>query len=83
MVCGATLATLKVSTIKRHVQQVHPHSLFYSAQERQQALLSYSQTAPSFTHSEDCCSPQDHGPTQPAPTQPAPATAPATAHSGT
>ncbi|KAF3836755.1 hypothetical protein F7725_004219 [Dissostichus mawsoni] len=78
MVCGATLATLKVSTIKRHVQQVHPHSLFYSAQERQQALLSYSQTAPSFTHSEDCCSPQDHGPTQPAP-----ATAPATAHSGT
>ncbi|XP_033961538.1 LOW QUALITY PROTEIN: zinc finger translocation-associated protein [Pseudochaenichthys georgianus] len=74
MVCGATLATLKVSTIKRHVQQVHPHSLFYSAQERQQALLSYSQTAPSFTHSEDCCSPQDHGPTQPAP---------ATAHSGT
>ncbi|KAI4808379.1 hypothetical protein KUCAC02_000441, partial [Chaenocephalus aceratus] len=69
MVCGATLATLKVSTIKRHVQQVHPHSLFYSAQERQQALLSYSQTAPSFTHSEDCCSPQDHGPTQPAPPQ--------------
>ncbi|KAK5848695.1 hypothetical protein PBY51_006288 [Eleginops maclovinus] len=74
MVCGATLATLKVSTIKRHVQQVHSHSLFYSTEEKQQALLSYNQTAHSFTHSEYCFSSQDHGPTE---------LAPAPAHIGT
>uniref|UniRef100_A0A3B3ZKH5 C2H2-type domain-containing protein n=1 Tax=Periophthalmus magnuspinnatus TaxID=409849 RepID=A0A3B3ZKH5_9GOBI len=45
MVCGATLATLKVSTIKRHIQQVHPHSLLYSPEEQQQALDTYSQSA--------------------------------------
>uniref|UniRef100_A0A672H3C1 Si:dkey-106g10.7 n=1 Tax=Salarias fasciatus TaxID=181472 RepID=A0A672H3C1_SALFA len=45
MVCGATLATLKVSTIKRHIQQVHPHSLDFTPQERQQALQGYSQRA--------------------------------------
>ncbi|XP_068612275.1 zinc finger translocation-associated protein [Brachionichthys hirsutus] len=61
MVCGATLATLKVSTIKRHIQQVHPHSLDYSSEEKQQALLSYKQTTRHPTHSEDCLSPQDHG----------------------
>ncbi|XP_045070434.1 zinc finger translocation-associated protein [Coregonus clupeaformis] len=61
MVCGATLATLKVSTIKRHIQQVHPHSLEYGPDERQQALLSYNQTALHFVHSEDCFSSQDHG----------------------
>uniref|UniRef100_A0A3B4GKM9 Si:dkey-106g10.7 n=1 Tax=Pundamilia nyererei TaxID=303518 RepID=A0A3B4GKM9_9CICH len=61
MVCGATLATLKVSTIKRHVQQVHPHSLYFSAVEKQQALQSYNQTALHFIHSDDsapglvCC----------------------------
>ncbi|XP_055794881.1 zinc finger translocation-associated protein [Salvelinus fontinalis] len=61
MVCGATLATLKVSTIKRHIQQVHPHSLVYGPNERQQALLSYNQTALHFVHSDDCFSSQDHG----------------------
>lgn len=61
MVCGATLATLKVSTIKRHIQQVHPHSLVYVPDERQQALLSYNQTALHFVHSDDCFSSQDHG----------------------
>uniref|UniRef100_A0A3P8PZC5 SPIN-DOC-like zinc-finger domain-containing protein n=1 Tax=Astatotilapia calliptera TaxID=8154 RepID=A0A3P8PZC5_ASTCA len=61
MVCGATLATLKVSTIKRHVQQVHPHSLYFSAVEKQQALQSYNQTALHFIHSDDCFSPRDHG----------------------
>nr|XP_029530589.1 uncharacterized protein C11orf95-like [Oncorhynchus nerka] len=61
MVCGATLATLKVSTIKRHIQQVHPHSLEYSSDERQQALLSYNQTALHFVHSDDCFSSLDHG----------------------
>ena len=64
MVCGATLATLKVSTIKRHVQQVHPRSLYYSAEEKQQALLSYNQSALHFIHSDDCFSSQDHGHTE-------------------
>ncbi|XP_023821793.1 uncharacterized protein C11orf95 homolog isoform X1 [Oryzias latipes] len=44
MVCGANLATLKVSTIKRHIQQVHAHSLYYSAEEKQQAELRYTQS---------------------------------------
>uniref|UniRef100_A0A3B3T3J0 Zinc finger translocation associated n=1 Tax=Paramormyrops kingsleyae TaxID=1676925 RepID=A0A3B3T3J0_9TELE len=61
MVCGAGLATLKVSTIKRHIQQVHPHSMEFSAEERQQALLSYNQTALHFVHSDDCFSAGDHG----------------------
>lgn len=61
MVCGATLATLKVSTIKRHIQQVHPHSLNYSPEERQQALMSYNQTALHFFHSDDCFFSKDHG----------------------
>uniref|UniRef100_A0A3Q4I116 Zinc finger translocation associated n=1 Tax=Neolamprologus brichardi TaxID=32507 RepID=A0A3Q4I116_NEOBR len=68
MVCGATLATLKVSTIKRHIQQVHPHSLYFSAVEKQQALQSYNQTALHFIHSDDCFSPRDHGHTELAPT---------------
>uniref|UniRef100_A0A8C6KWE8 Zinc finger translocation associated n=1 Tax=Nothobranchius furzeri TaxID=105023 RepID=A0A8C6KWE8_NOTFU len=53
MVCGATLATLKVSTIKRHIQQVHPHSLLYSAEEKEQALQNYNQTALHYVHFED------------------------------
>ncbi|XP_072315021.1 zinc finger translocation-associated protein isoform X2 [Eucyclogobius newberryi] len=56
MVCGATLATLKVSTIKRHIQQVHPHSLVYSPEEQQQALDTYSQSALHFRNTEDCIS---------------------------
>ncbi|XP_031146262.1 uncharacterized protein C11orf95 homolog isoform X1 [Sander lucioperca] len=68
MVCGATLATLKVSTIKRHIQQVHPHSLDYGPEEKQQALLSYNQAAMHFVHSDDCFSAQDHGHTELAPT---------------
>ncbi|XP_018526604.1 LOW QUALITY PROTEIN: zinc finger translocation-associated protein [Lates calcarifer] len=67
IVCGATLATLKVSTIKRHIQQVHPHSLDYSPEEKQQALLSYNQSALHFIHSDDCFSSQDHGQTDLAP----------------
>ncbi|XP_037334664.2 zinc finger translocation-associated protein [Pungitius pungitius] len=74
MVCGATLATLKVSTIKRHVQQVHPHSLDYSPEEKQQAMLSYNQAALHFIHSDDCFSSQDHGHTE---------LTPAAAHYGT
>ncbi|XP_034471527.1 uncharacterized protein C11orf95 homolog isoform X3 [Hippoglossus hippoglossus] len=68
IVCGATLATLKVSTIKRHIQQVHPHSLDYNPEEKQQAMLSYNQIALHFTHSDDCFSSQDHGHTELAPT---------------
>ncbi|XP_033507869.2 zinc finger translocation-associated protein isoform X1 [Epinephelus lanceolatus] len=74
MVCGATLATLKVSTIKRHITQVHPHSLYYSSEQKQQTLLSYNQTALHFIHSDDCFSSQDHGHTE---------LAPAPAHIGT
>lgn len=61
MVCAATLATLKVSTIKRHIHQVHPHSLKYNTEEKQQVLLSYNQTALQLTHSDDCFLSQDHG----------------------
>lgn len=68
MVCGATLATLKVSTIKRHIQQVHPHSLDYSPEKKQQALQNYNQTALHFIHSDDCFYSQDHGHTELAPT---------------
>lgn len=60
MVCGATLATLKVSTIKRHIQQVHPHSLSYSPEEKQQAAQSYSQATLNFIHSDNCFSGSDH-----------------------
>ncbi|XP_060789940.1 zinc finger translocation-associated protein isoform X3 [Neoarius graeffei] len=60
MVCGATLATLKVSTIKRHIQQVHPHSLNYSPEEKQQAVQSYSQATQHFVHSDYCFSGSDH-----------------------
>lgn len=62
MVCAATLATLKVSTIKRHILQVHPHSLEYSTEEKQQVVLSYRQSAlPPPPHSDDCFLSQDHG----------------------
>uniref|UniRef100_UPI0037E9C4AA zinc finger translocation-associated protein n=1 Tax=Semicossyphus pulcher TaxID=241346 RepID=UPI0037E9C4AA len=64
MVCGATLATLKVSTIKRHIQQVHPQTLDYTPEEKQQALLSYNQTALHFIHPDDLLSPQEHAHTE-------------------
>lgn len=56
MVCGATLATLKVSTIKRHIQQVHPRSLLYSPVEKQQALDTYTQSDLHFRNTEDSLS---------------------------
>lgn len=59
MVCGATLATLKVSTIKRHIQQVHPHSLLYSPAEKQQAVDTYTQSDLHFRNTEDGL-PLDH-----------------------
>uniref|UniRef100_A0A8C2EY24 Si:dkey-106g10.7 n=1 Tax=Cyprinus carpio TaxID=7962 RepID=A0A8C2EY24_CYPCA len=60
MVCGATLATLKVSTIKRHILQVHPHSLDYNPEERQLVLLCYNQISAHF-HSDDCFLGSNHG----------------------
>lgn len=35
MVCGSSLATLKLSTIKRHIRQKHPYSLAWSAHEKE------------------------------------------------
>ncbi|XP_060110832.1 zinc finger translocation-associated protein [Heteronotia binoei] len=43
MVCGGTLATLKVSTIKRHILQVHRFSLEYTALEKQTILEAYTE----------------------------------------
>ncbi|XP_061665013.1 zinc finger translocation-associated protein isoform X2 [Syngnathoides biaculeatus] len=61
MVCGAALATLKVSTIKRHIQQVHAHSLRYGADERRRAALAYdSAAAGRFVHADDCSLAWDH-----------------------
>lgn len=44
MVCGGTLATLKVSTIKRHILQVHRFSLEYTALEKQTILEAYAES---------------------------------------
>ncbi|KAJ6654242.1 hypothetical protein lerEdw1_007339 [Lerista edwardsae] len=44
MVCGGTLATLKVSTIKRHILQVHRFSLGYTALEKQTILEAYAES---------------------------------------
>ncbi|KAM8939234.1 zinc finger translocation-associated protein [Pelodytes ibericus] len=54
MVCGGTLATLKVSTIKRHIIQVHPYSVDFTAEERQRILEAYSEMALHYIHSEEC-----------------------------
>lgn len=35
MVCGSSLATLKLSTIKRHIKQKHPDSLLWSAADKE------------------------------------------------
>ncbi|KAM9302165.1 zinc finger translocation-associated protein [Gastrophryne carolinensis] len=54
MVCGGTLATLKVSTIKRHIVQVHPYSVDFTPEERQRILEAYSEMALHYIHSEEC-----------------------------
>ncbi|XP_018113121.1 uncharacterized protein C11orf95 homolog isoform X2 [Xenopus laevis] len=54
MVCGGTLATLKVSTIKRHIVQVHPYSVDFTIEERQRILEAYSEMALHYIHSEEC-----------------------------
>ncbi|CAJ0949742.1 unnamed protein product [Ranitomeya imitator] len=35
MVCGSSLATLKLSTIKRHIRQKHPYSLYWTPCEKE------------------------------------------------
>lgn len=35
MVCGSSLATLKLSTIKRHIRQKHPDSLLWSVADKE------------------------------------------------
>lgn len=35
MVCGSSMATLKLSTIKRHIRQKHPDSLLWSAADKE------------------------------------------------
>ncbi|XP_072277542.1 zinc finger translocation-associated protein isoform X2 [Pyxicephalus adspersus] len=54
MVCGGTLATLKVSTIKRHIVQVHPYSVNFAPEDRQKILEAYSEMAAHYIHSEEC-----------------------------
>ncbi|XP_030073535.1 uncharacterized protein C11orf95 [Microcaecilia unicolor] len=54
MVCGGTLATLKISTIKRHILQVHPHSIEFGAAEKQRVLEAYSEMALHYIHTEEC-----------------------------
>ncbi|MGH0160725.1 UNVERIFIED_CONTAM: hypothetical protein FKN15_039523 [Acipenser sinensis] len=63
MVCGGALATLKVSTIKRHIQQMHPHSLQLGPQEKQDILQGYSRSGQRSLHSQDCFSTADRGKT--------------------
>ncbi|XP_061462203.1 zinc finger translocation-associated protein isoform X3 [Rhineura floridana] len=46
MVCGGMLATLKVSTIKRHILQVHRFSLEFTAVEKQTILDAYAEKGP-------------------------------------
>uniref|UniRef100_A0ACB8G7K8 Uncharacterized protein n=1 Tax=Sphaerodactylus townsendi TaxID=933632 RepID=A0ACB8G7K8_9SAUR len=41
MVCGSSLATLKLSTIKRHIRQKHPYSLEWSAREKEGIMSSW------------------------------------------
>lgn len=41
MVCGSSLATLKLSTIKRHIRQKHPDSLLWSAADKEVIRLGW------------------------------------------
>ncbi|XP_067877693.1 zinc finger translocation-associated protein-like isoform X2 [Heterodontus francisci] len=45
MVCGKSLATLTLSTIKRHILQNHPHSLNFSHNERENILEAWNERA--------------------------------------
>ncbi|XP_048149071.1 LOW QUALITY PROTEIN: zinc finger translocation-associated protein [Corvus hawaiiensis] len=41
LVCGSALATLKLSTIKRHIRQKHPYSSAWGPREKQLVLRSW------------------------------------------
>ncbi|XP_050163553.1 zinc finger translocation-associated protein [Myiozetetes cayanensis] len=41
LVCGSALATLKLSTIKRHIRQRHPYSGRWGPRQRQLVLRSW------------------------------------------
>uniref|UniRef100_A0A8C5R442 SPIN-DOC-like zinc-finger domain-containing protein n=1 Tax=Leptobrachium leishanense TaxID=445787 RepID=A0A8C5R442_9ANUR len=41
MVCGSSLATLKLSTIKRHIRQKHPYSLNWTPSEKEVIIGSW------------------------------------------
>ncbi|KAM8985824.1 zinc finger translocation-associated protein [Ara ararauna] len=41
LVCGSALATLKLSTIKRHIRQKHPYSGAWGPREKQHVLRSW------------------------------------------
>ncbi|CAN8177745.1 unnamed protein product [Coccothraustes coccothraustes] len=41
LVCGSALATLKLSTIKRHIRQKHPYSGAWGPREKQLVLRSW------------------------------------------
>ncbi|GCB84204.1 hypothetical protein scyTo_0024555 [Scyliorhinus torazame] len=43
MVCGKSLATLTLSTIKRHILQNHPHSLNFNQAERENILEAWNE----------------------------------------
>ncbi|XP_041037929.1 uncharacterized protein C11orf95-like [Carcharodon carcharias] len=45
MVCGKSLATLTLSTIKRHILQNHPHSLNFSQAEKENILEAWNERA--------------------------------------
>ncbi|XP_020377438.1 zinc finger translocation-associated protein [Rhincodon typus] len=45
MVCGKSLATLTLSTIKRHILQNHPHSLHFNQAERENILEAWNERA--------------------------------------
>jgi len=45
MVCGKSLATLTLSTIKRHILQNHPHTLNFNQAERENILEAWNERA--------------------------------------
>ncbi|XP_060711706.1 zinc finger translocation-associated protein-like [Hemiscyllium ocellatum] len=45
MVCGKSLATLTLSTIKRHILQNHPHSLHFNQAEKENILEAWNERA--------------------------------------
>ncbi|XP_074786393.1 zinc finger translocation-associated protein-like [Athene noctua] len=50
MVCGSALATLKLSTIKRHIRQKHPYSGAWGPREKQLVLRSWEAHLGLHTH---------------------------------